>query len=70
MIGSSRRDAMTQLTKALTVVATILVGSTALVGSALAVDSPFYPDNFKNPTLPHPSVGSGSGIPSQYRLGD
>jgi hypothetical protein len=61
---------MTQLTKALTVVATILVGATALVGSALAVDSPFYPDNFKNPTLPHPSVGSGSGIPPQYRLGD
>ena len=61
---------MTQFTKALTVVATILVGATALAGSALAVDTPFYPDNFKNPTLPHPSVGSGSGIPPQYRLGD
>ena len=61
---------MTQITKALTVVATILVGTTTFVGLALAVDSPFYPDNFKNQTLPHPSVWSGSGIPSQYRLGD
>jgi hypothetical protein len=70
MIGRLRRDAMTQLTKALTVVVTILVGSTTFAGLALAVDSPFYPDNFKNPTLPHLSVGSGSGIPSQYRIGD
>jgi hypothetical protein len=61
---------MTQLTKALTVVATILVGTTTFAGLALAVDTPFYPDNFKNPTLPHPSVGSGSGIPPQYRIRD
>ncbi len=60
---------MTQFTKALTVVA-VLVGNTALVGSALAVDSPFYPDNFKNQTLPHPSVGLRNGIPPQYRIGD
>ena len=32
-------------------------------------DSPFYPDNFKNPNPPHALVGAGSGIPSQYRLG-
>jgi hypothetical protein len=61
---------MTQITKALTVIATILVGTTASAGLALAVDSPFYPDNFKNQHLPSPSVGSGSGIPPQYRLGD
>lgn len=61
---------MTQITKALTVVAIIVVGTTAFAGLALAVDSPFYPDNFKSLSLPHPSVGSGSGIPPQYRLGD
>ena len=62
---------MTQITKALTVVATIVVGATAFAGSASAVDSPFYPDNFKSPSLLHqPSVGSASGIPPQYRLGN
>jgi hypothetical protein len=61
---------MAQIAKALTVIATILVGTTASAGLALAVDNPFYPDNFKNPNLPSPSVGSGSGIPPQYRLGD
>jgi hypothetical protein len=61
---------MTQIAKALMVVATIVVGTATFAGLALAVDSPFYPDNFKNPTLPSPSVSSGSGIPAQYRLGD
>jgi hypothetical protein len=60
---------MTQIAKALMVAATIVVGSAAFAGVALAVDSPFYPDNFRNPTLPSPSVSLGSGIPAQYRLG-
>ena len=60
---------MTQIAKALMVVATIAVGTAAFAGLALAVDNPFYPDNFRNPTL-SPSVSSGSGIPPQYRLGD
>jgi hypothetical protein len=48
----------------------VLMLGPALGGPALASsDSPFYPDNFKNPNPPHALVGAGSGIPSQYRLG-
>lgn len=32
--------------------------------------SPFYPDEFRSPSAPSPSVGVGSGIPPQYRLSD
>jgi hypothetical protein len=45
---------------------TVAASSSVLAGA----DSPFYPGNFKNPTLPHVPVGAGSGIPAPYRLGD
>lgn len=62
---------MTSIAKILTVVVTMVVGTTAISGIALASpDSPFYPDHLKNPNVPYPSVGAGSGIPSPYRLGD
>ena len=49
--------------------AVLLLG--ALGGPALASsNSPFYPDNFKNSNPPHALVGAGSGIPSQYRIGN
>jgi hypothetical protein len=61
---------MTNLATALAVVVTMVVGTAGTMTSALAgADSP-YPAHFKNPNLPFPSVGVGSGIPSQYRLGN
>jgi hypothetical protein len=61
---------MTHILKALAVVATLVIGTAAISGLALASpDNPFYPDHFKNSQLPYPSVGMGSGIPSQYRVG-
>ena len=48
----------------------LVVGTVAAGGSALArTDSPFYPQNFTNPNPPVPLVGTGSGIPLPYRLG-
>ena len=62
---------MTNIAKALAVVVTVMVGTAAFGELALAgVDSPLYPDQFKNPSLPQPSVGGGSGIPPQYRIGN
>jgi hypothetical protein len=62
---------MTNIATALALIALVVVGMTAASGLANAgVDSPFYPDHFKNPNPSHPSVGAGSGIPSPYRLGD
>jgi hypothetical protein len=61
---------MTNIAKTLAVIVTIVVGTSAFGGLALAgADSP-YPKQFRNPSLPYPSVGVGSGIPSQYRLGN
>jgi hypothetical protein len=62
---------MTNFATALALAVTMVVGTAAFGGLALArPDSPFYPDHLKNPNLPYPSVGAGSGIPSPYRLGD
>jgi hypothetical protein len=62
---------MTNIAKTLAIVVTVMVGTAALGGPALASpDSPFYPNGFQNPNPPHPLVGAGSGIPSQYRIGD
>jgi hypothetical protein len=66
-----RSDAMTNILQALAVAATLITITVAGSSSVLAgADSPFYPDQFKNPNLPHPSVGAGSGIPAPYRLGE
>lgn len=61
---------MTSILKALAVVATLVVGTAAINGLALASpDSPFYPDRHKsaNPSPQH--LGEGSAIPWQYRVG-
>jgi hypothetical protein len=61
---------MTNILQTLAVAATLITVTVAASGSVLAgADSP-YPAHFKNPNLPHPSVGTGSGIPAPYRLGD
>jgi hypothetical protein len=62
---------MTNILQTLAVAATLVTITVAASSLALAgADGPFYPDQFKNPNLPYPSVGVGSGIPTQYRLGD
>ena len=62
---------MTNILQALTVAATLITVTVAANSSVLAdSDSPYYPAQFKNPNLSHPSVGAGSGIPAPYRLGD
>jgi hypothetical protein len=61
---------MTNILQALAVAATLITFTLAASNSVLAgADSP-YPAQFKNPNLPYPSVGAGSGIPAPYRLGD
>jgi hypothetical protein len=48
----------------------LVVGTVATGGSALAgSDSPFYPAHLNNPNSPAASVGAGTGIPWQYRVG-
>jgi hypothetical protein len=62
---------MNSIAKILTVTVTLVLGTAAVSGMALAgPDSPFYPDHLRNPDTPLPSVGVGSGIPSPYRIGD
>ena len=61
-----RRTVMTSILKALLVALTLVAGSVAAAGSAVAGAGSPYPDNFKNPP---PSVGVGSEIPRKYRLG-
>ena len=59
---------MTNIAKIFTVAATLVVGTGAISGIALANTDPLYPDRLKNPKLP-PSP-SRSGIPAAYRIGD
>jgi hypothetical protein len=67
--GGLRKREDTAMKTLLTALA-LVVGTVATGGLALArTDSPFYPDNFNNPNPPVQSVGAGSGIPWQYRLG-
>jgi hypothetical protein len=48
----------------------LIVGAVATGGSALAgSDSPFYPAHLGNPNAPAASVGAGTGISWQYRVG-
>lgn len=61
---------MTNITKTLAVVATLVVGTAVAGGSALAGShSPFYPGEFKDPSFAH-QAPVGSGIPPHYRLGN
>src|SRR6476620_1599311 len=60
-----------RLGKIFTVAVTLVVGTGAISGIALAsVDHTFYPDRLENPKLSLPSPGVGSGIPAPYRIGD
>jgi hypothetical protein len=61
---------MTNILQTLAVVATLITFSVAASNSVLAGAGSPYPAQFKNPNLPYPSVGTGSGIPAPYRLGD
>jgi|RhiMethySRZTD1v2_1073278.scaffolds.fasta_scaffold1582453_2 hypothetical protein len=62
---------MTNIAKILTVAVTLVVGTGAISGIALAsVDHAFYPERLKNPNVSLPSPGVGSGIPAPYRIGD
>ncbi len=49
---------MTNIAKIFTVAATLVVGTGAISGMALANTNPFYPDHLKNPnvSLPSPKV--------------
>jgi|GEM_PF-6341399 len=65
---------MTNIARIVTVAVTLVVGTGAFSGIALANTNPlypdFYPDRLKNPNVSLPSAGVGSGIPSPYRIGD
>lgn len=59
---------MTNITKILAVALTMVAGSLAISGTALAGSWTYYPDHLKNPSVAAPSIGGGSGIPAPYRL--
>jgi hypothetical protein len=61
---------MTNIAKIFTVAVTLVVGTGAISGMALANTNPFYPDRLKNPSVSLPSPKVGSGIPAPYRIGD
>jgi hypothetical protein len=62
---------MTNIAKIFTVAVTLVVGTGAISGIALAsVDHTFYPDRLENPKVSLPSPGAGSGIPAPYRIGN
>jgi hypothetical protein len=61
---------MTNIAKIFSVAVTLVVGTGAISGIALAITNPFYPDRLKNPDVSLPSPGAESGIPAPYRLGD
>jgi hypothetical protein len=61
---------MTNILQALAIAATLITVTVAANSAVLAGSDSPYPDHFKNPKLPYPSVGTGSGIPAPYRLGD
>jgi hypothetical protein len=61
---------MTNIAKIFTVAATLVVGTSAISGIALANTNPFYPDRLKNPNVSLPSPKVGSGIPAPYRIGE
>ena len=62
---------MTNIAKIFTLAVTLVVGTGAISGIALAsVDHTFYPDRLENPKVSLPSPGAGSGIPAPYRIGN
>jgi len=61
---------MTNIAKSFTVAVTLVVGTGAISGMALANTNPFYPDRLKSPNVSSPSPKVESGIPAPYRIGD
>jgi hypothetical protein len=62
---------MTNIAKIFTVAVTLVVGTGAISGIALAsIDHTFYPDRLENPKVSRPSPGVASGIPAPYRIGN
>ena len=61
---------MTNIAKIFTVAVTLVLGTGAISGMALANTNPFYPDRLKNPNVSLPSPKVGSGVPAPYRIGD
>ena len=61
---------MTNIAKIFTVAATLVVGTGAISGMALANTNPLYPERLKNPNVSLPSPEVGSGVPAPYRIGD
>jgi hypothetical protein len=54
---------MTNIAKIFTAAVTLVVGTGAISGMALANTNPFYPDRLKNPNVSLPSPKVGSGVP-------
>jgi len=61
---------MTNITKIFTMAVTLVVGTGAISGMALANTNPFVPDRLKAPSVSVPSPQVGSGIPAPYRIGN
>jgi hypothetical protein len=61
---------MTNIAKIFTVAVTLVVGTGAISGIALANTNPLYPERLKNPNVSLPSPEVGSGVPAPYRIGD
>jgi hypothetical protein len=60
---------MTNIAKIFTLAVTLVVGTGAISGIAVADTNPFYPE-LKNPNVSVPSSKVGSGIPGAYRIGN
>jgi hypothetical protein len=61
---------MTNIAKIFTVAATLVVGTSAIGGMALANINPFAPDELNGSNVSVPWSKVGSGIPAPYRVGN
>lgn len=61
---------MTNIAKIFTVAATLVVGTSAVSGMALANTNPFVPDELEGSSVSVPASKVGSGIPTPYRIGN
>jgi hypothetical protein len=61
---------MTNILQTLVVAAALIPGSVAANDLALAAESTFYPSQLKHSNETSPWIGTESGIPVPYRVGD
>ena len=61
---------MNNIAKIFTVAVTLVVGTGAIGGTALANINPFAPDGLNGSSVSVPSSKVGSGIPAPYRVGN